>query len=90
MSIGWMIFIAALIALEKLLPWRVLANHGIAVLLVVLGLAVAFAPEAVPGLVLPDSPAAMRAMKSMEMDAGSSMHQEPPAANPMRDQDMRD
>src|SRR5690242_8374285 len=37
MSIGWMVFIAALIAVEKLLPWRRLANRGIAVLLLALG-----------------------------------------------------
>src|SRR5438876_2571522 len=57
MSIGWMVFIAALIALEKLVPWRVLANRTIAVGLAVLGVAVAFVPDRVPGLTLPDSPA---------------------------------
>jgi predicted metal-binding membrane protein len=70
MSIGWMAFIAALIAIEKLLPWKALANRGIAVLLLVLGLAVAFAPEDVPGLTLPDSPEAARAMESMGMEPG--------------------
>jgi len=68
MSIGWMAFIAALIAIEKLLPWKAVANRGIAVLLVVLGLAVAFAPEDVPGLTLPDSPEAMQAMEAMGME----------------------
>jgi predicted metal-binding membrane protein len=68
MSVGWMAFIAALIATEKLVPWKALANRGIAVLLVVLGLAVAFAPEDVPGLTLPDSPEAMRAMEAMGME----------------------
>jgi predicted metal-binding membrane protein len=53
MSIGWMVFIAALIALEKLLPWKKVANLSIAVLLVVLGLGVAFAAEDVPGLTVP-------------------------------------
>ena len=72
MSIGWMIFVAALIAIEKLLPWKAVANHGIAVCLVVLGLAVAFAPAEVPGLVLPDSPAAMRTMKTMEPAPGAA------------------
>jgi predicted metal-binding membrane protein len=68
MSVGWMIFVAALIAAEKLLPWKVLANRGIALLLVVLGLAVAIAPEDVPGLTLPDSPEAAQAMGAMEME----------------------
>ena len=45
MSLGWMAFIAALIAIEKLLPWRAVANRGIAVLLLALGLGVAFTPE---------------------------------------------
>jgi pentapeptide MXKDX repeat protein len=74
MSIGWMAFIAALIAIEKLVPWKAVANRGVAVLLVVLGLAVAFVPERVPGLTLPDSPQAARAMQAMGMDEGT-MHQ---------------
>src|SRR5439155_11893911 len=71
MSLGWMASIAALIAIEKLLPWRLLANRGIAVLLLVLGLGVAFTPESVPGLTLPGSPKAMRAMQSMGLDQGT-------------------
>jgi predicted metal-binding membrane protein len=71
MSIGWMAFIAALIAIEKLLPWRALANRGVALLLVALGIAVAFAPDRVPGLTLPGSPQAARAMQSMGMDGGA-------------------
>jgi hypothetical protein len=62
-----MVFIAALIAAEKLLPWRVVANRGIAVLLVALGLAVAFFATDIPGLTLPDSPEARAAMESMGM-----------------------
>ena len=71
MSIGWMAFIAALIAIEKLLPWQALANRGIAVLLLALGLAVAFTPGDVPGLTLPDSPQAREAMQSMGMEEDS-------------------
>jgi hypothetical protein len=74
MSIGWMAFIAALIAAEKLLPWPVATSRGIALLLLVLGLSVAITPSSVPGLTLPDSPAAMKAMSSMEggsMEGGS-------------------
>jgi predicted metal-binding membrane protein len=69
MSVGWMAFVAALIAVEKLLPWKAVANRGIAVLLAVLGIAVAFAPEDVPGLTLPDSPPAHDAMMEMEEPA---------------------
>jgi predicted metal-binding membrane protein len=65
MSLGWMAFIAALIALEKLLPWKELANRGIAVLLVVLGLGVAFTPGSVPGLTIPGSSMAMNGMQGM-------------------------
>jgi predicted metal-binding membrane protein len=70
MSLGWMAFIAGLIAIEKLLPWRLLANRSIALLLLVLGLGVAITPESVPGLTLPGSPEAMRAMESMGMEPG--------------------
>jgi predicted metal-binding membrane protein len=62
MSITWMIVVAAMIAIEKLLPWKVLANRGIAIALLVLGLGIMLAPHRVPGLTLPGSPAAMRAM----------------------------
>jgi predicted metal-binding membrane protein len=71
MSLGWMAFIAGLIAIEKLLPWKLVANRGIAVLLAVLGIAVAAAPDRVPGFTVPGSPEAMRAMKAMGMEPGA-------------------
>jgi predicted metal-binding membrane protein len=83
MSVGWMVLVAALIATEKLLPWRTVATRGIAVLLAVLGIALALAPEDVPGLTIPGSPAAMEAMERMEMESMESM--EP--ARPMRTED---
>jgi predicted metal-binding membrane protein len=49
MSLGWMALIAAVIAGEKLLPWPAAARRTVAVLLLVLGLGVAFAPDDVPG-----------------------------------------
>jgi hypothetical protein len=67
-----MVLVAALIALEKLLPWKAVANRSVAALLVVLGLAVAFAPDQVPGLTLPNSPEAARAMDSMGMPGPAS------------------
>jgi predicted metal-binding membrane protein len=63
MSVGWMAFVAALIAIEKLLPWRTVANRSIAVVLAVLGLAVAFAPDDVPGLTIPGSSDSMGTMQ---------------------------
>jgi predicted metal-binding membrane protein len=83
MSIGWMVFVAALIATEKLLPWKAVANRGIAVTLVVLGLAVAFVPEDVPGLTEPDTAEAQAAMESMGMEGESNdkmPERTPPAA----------
>ena len=71
MSLGWMAFIAALIAIEKLLPWKALANRGIAVVLLVLGLAIAFTPTSVPGLTLPGSPMGMEGMGGIEMPSVS-------------------
>jgi predicted metal-binding membrane protein len=53
MSVVWMLFIASLIAMEKLLPWKKVANRSIAILLAVLGLAVAIVPDYVPGLTEP-------------------------------------
>ena len=69
MSLTWMIAIAALIAVEKLLPSKVLANGSVAAVLIILGLAVLLAPGKVPGLTLPASQAAARAMQKMGMPA---------------------
>jgi predicted metal-binding membrane protein len=55
MNVTWMVVIAALVAAEKLLPSRRLAVAGTAVLIAVLGLAVAFAPDQVPALTIPMS-----------------------------------
>jgi predicted metal-binding membrane protein len=67
MSITWMVVIAALIVLEKVLPWRETAEGVTVVVLLALAVGVAFFPGQVPGLTTPDSPAAMRAMDSMSM-----------------------
>jgi predicted metal-binding membrane protein len=73
MSIIWMLVIGAMIALEKLLPWKALANHTIALALVALAFGVALVPRQVPGLTLPGSPAAMHAMQGMQR--AGAMHQ---------------
>jgi predicted metal-binding membrane protein len=73
MSIGWMALVAALIATEKLLPWKAIANRGIAIVLVLLGLAVAFAPEDVPGFAIPGSPEAARAMEATGTEGDGGM-----------------
>ena len=65
MSITWMVLIAALIAIEKLVPWRQRTEGVTAVVLLALAVGVAFFPEQVPGLTVPDSPSAMQAMDSM-------------------------
>jgi predicted metal-binding membrane protein len=55
MSIAWMAFVAALIAIEKLVPWRRTATYGTAVILLALGLLLLAAPRALPGLTIPGS-----------------------------------
>ncbi len=64
MSLGWMALIAALIAVERLLPPKEVANRGVAPLLVAIGISLAFAPGALPGLTVPGSPAAMSGMEA--------------------------
>src|SRR5947209_1271492 len=66
MSIAWMALIAALIAAEKLLPWKQPANRAVAGLLAVLGLAVALIPASVPGLTPPGQ-------TGMRLDHGTAM-----------------
>jgi predicted metal-binding membrane protein len=53
MSVGWMALIAAFIASEKLLPWPRATRHGVALALVILGLAISFVPTDVPGFAEP-------------------------------------
>jgi predicted metal-binding membrane protein len=67
MSITWMVVIAALIVLEKVLPWREPAEAVTVVVLLALAIGVALFPGQVPGLTVPDSASAMHAMDSMSM-----------------------
>jgi predicted metal-binding membrane protein len=53
MNVTWMIVIAALVAVEKLLPSQRTAIGATALIVAVLGLAVAFAPGHVPALTIP-------------------------------------
>jgi predicted metal-binding membrane protein len=53
MNVAWMIVVAALVAIEKLLPWDRVAVMGTMAFVAVLGLAVAFVPGHVPGLTTP-------------------------------------
>jgi predicted metal-binding membrane protein len=63
MSLAWMAFVAALIALEKTLPWRRIATWGTAAILAVLAVVLLAAPQSVPGLTIPPgAPMAMQAM----------------------------
>ena len=66
MSLTWMAFVAALIALEKLLPWRRFATWGTSAVLLALAIAFVAAPQTIPGLVVPDnSHSAMHGMNAM-------------------------
>jgi predicted metal-binding membrane protein len=53
MSVAWMAFVAALIAAEKLVPWRRVATWGTAGILLTLGVLMIVAPHAIPGLTIP-------------------------------------
>jgi predicted metal-binding membrane protein len=65
MSITWMVVIAVLIAVEKLSPWELLPSGTTAVILLLLGLGVAFFPDQVPALTIPTE--SMDAMSPMSM-----------------------
>ena len=49
MSLGWMALVGALIALEKMLPWKRLANRSVAIVLAVVAVGVALAPGTASG-----------------------------------------
>ena len=62
-----MAVVAGLIAFEKTVPWRRVATCGTAAILLVLGVLVLAAPDAVPGLTVPgDAP-----MHDMQMMSDS-------------------
>jgi predicted metal-binding membrane protein len=68
MSLAWMAFIAALIALEKTLPWGRPVTYATAAVLLVLGVVLLAAPDAVPGLTVPGDSAGMDGMgKDMQV-----------------------
>jgi predicted metal-binding membrane protein len=50
MSVGWMALVGAFIALEKMLPWKRLANRLVAAALAVIGLGIALAPAGAGGM----------------------------------------
>ena len=63
MSVTWMAVVAGLIAIEKILPWRRTATIGTALVLVILGVLLLVAPDALPGLTVPgDAPMPMPMM----------------------------
>jgi predicted metal-binding membrane protein len=85
MSVAWMAFVAALIALEKLAPWRVAANRAIALGLLAVGIGLAVAPASVPALTVPGSEGA----GMMRMDGGDAKPKMDGGAKPkMRDRSM--
>jgi predicted metal-binding membrane protein len=65
MSLAWMAFVAALITLEKSLPWRRVATWGTAAVLLLLAVGLVAIPDSVPALVVPGSHHAMQAMSMM-------------------------
>ncbi len=64
MSVVWMAVVAGLIAVEKILPWRRTATYGTAGVLLVLGVLVLVAPEALPAFDVP-GPDPMPSMDAM-------------------------
>jgi predicted metal-binding membrane protein len=65
MNITWMVVLTVLIAGERLLPRRALVVHAVAAILVVLGIAIAASPAAVPALTTPST------AHPMSMDAAT-------------------
>jgi predicted metal-binding membrane protein len=65
MSVSWMAFVAALITLEKTLPWRRVATWGTAAVLVVLAVMLLAAPHSVPAFVVPSAGQGAHGMNAM-------------------------
>jgi predicted metal-binding membrane protein len=56
MSLAWMAFIAATIAVEKLIPSRRVATLAVTVILLALAVLVLAAPDLIPGFTVPGHP----------------------------------
>jgi predicted metal-binding membrane protein len=65
MSLTWMALVAALVALQKVGPWRRGAVLATAAVLLAISVGIAVAPGDVPGLVVPGGSGPMRAMTPM-------------------------
>jgi len=53
MSVSWMALVAAIIAVQKTLPWRRVVTFGTAGVLLLLGVLVLAAPDSLPALTMP-------------------------------------
>lgn len=62
MSIAWMAFVSALVAAEKTLPWGRAVTWATAAALLVLGVVLMAAPDAIPGLTIPGHGGSMTEM----------------------------
>jgi predicted metal-binding membrane protein len=56
MNVAWMVFVAGLITIEKIIRWRRIATYGIALMLLSLGVLFLTAPGAIPLLTIPHGP----------------------------------
>jgi predicted metal-binding membrane protein len=52
MSVGWMALVGAFIAVEKMLPWKRLANRSVSAALVLIAVGVVLVPGAMPGMTM--------------------------------------
>ena len=66
MSLAWMAFVATLIAAEKTLPWGRAVTYGTAALLLLLGVVLMVAPDAIPGLTVPGDGGSMDGTDRMD------------------------
>ena len=56
MSVAWMALVAALIALERTLPWGRVATYGSAAILLILAVLLVAVPDLAPGPTVPSMP----------------------------------
>jgi predicted metal-binding membrane protein len=64
MSLTWMALVAAVVAFEKVGPWRRVTTAATAVVLLALMVGILAAPHDIPGLVVPGSQASMHAVNA--------------------------
>ncbi len=73
-SVGWMALVGAFIALEKMLPWKRIANRSVAVALAVIASGIAVAPGMAAGVGIQGTTATRATARRAQLEQAAQMN----------------